>query len=125
MSGHSGIVGQLIKARANLDISTRRGLTPIFIACQKDHIECVKALFKAGASVKCLTESGNFFGKKMNSELRGVGEKMKALIKTIIKKENIKERDEALVATTQLSPSPRSPRAGALVAQQTQGVQGR
>ena len=50
---------------------------------------------------------------------------MKELIKTITKKENIKERDEALVATTQLSPSPRSPRAGALVAQQTQGVQRR
>ena len=66
-----------------------------------------------------------FLAQKKNSKLKGVSEEMKELIKTIIKKENIKERDEALVATTQLSPSPRSPRAGALVAQQTQGAQGR
>ncbi len=104
---------------------TKSGLTPILIACQKDYIECVRALFKAGASVKCLTESGNFFDTKINSKLKEVGEKMKSLIETIIKKENIKERDEALVATNQLSPSPRSPRAGSLVAQKAQGAQGR
>ena len=48
-NGHASVVHQLIKAGANVHLSTSDGLTPLAIAKNNGHCGCEKALIDAGA----------------------------------------------------------------------------
>ncbi len=47
--GHPTIVGLLIAVKAPLNAQTLRGSTALYIASDRGHTECVRALLKSGA----------------------------------------------------------------------------
>lgn len=97
----------MIEKGVNLDLATKDGATPLFEACVNNHNDIAKALFKAGADVGCLQESGWLYGTKLKEELELVGDEMKQLIKEFINPENIENRNKGLANRRQ--PNKRQP----------------
>ena len=56
--GHSETVAALIAGGAGVNISRRRGATPLYIACQRGHTKIVAMLCGAGAAVDQAVDSG-------------------------------------------------------------------
>merc|ERR1712115_710309 len=48
--GHDQVLAELVKAKADMDIRSDQGATPLFVALQNRHHDCTKVLLDAGAN---------------------------------------------------------------------------
>jgi hypothetical protein len=102
--GHATVVEKLVKAGAQINLKDTIGNNALIEACKTENLYIVDYLFKNGADSKCLLGPGILYGKKINSKLDGVSDKMLKKIYELIDPKNIEIRDKALAAKTQISP---------------------